>query len=102
METYPTIMCGDFNARPDSGVYAEVTKTFQDPHVTASAKPDFTEYSFTRYGTAQFGTDDEPRRLDYLFYNDRLIAQMYRIMTDTYDGYISDHFGAMTEYSFAE
>ena len=102
METYPTIMCGDFNARPDSGVYAEVTKTFQDPHVTAGAKPDFTEYSFTRYGTAQFGTDDEPRRLDYLFYNDRLIAQMYRIMTDTYDGYISDHFGAMTEYSFAE
>ena len=102
METYPTIMCGDFNARPDSGVYEEVTKTFLDPHVTASAKPDFTEYSFTRYGTAQFGTNDETRRLDYMFYNDQLVANMYRIMTDTYDGYISDHFGVMTEYSFAE
>ena len=102
METYPTILCGDFNARPDTGVYEEVTKTFRDPHLTASAKPDFTEYSFTRYGTAQFGTDDEPRRLDYMFYNDQLTAQMYRIMTNTYDGYISDHYGVMTEYSFTE
>lgn len=96
MDKYPTVFCGDFNARPDSQVYAQVTARFSDPHVTASSADHTTEYTYTNYGT-----DEDPRRLDYLFYNDSLVAQSYRIMTDTYDGYISDHFGAMTEYSFA-
>ena len=97
MEKYPTVFCGDFNARPDSPVYAEVTKTLFDPHETASVKADDYQYTYTDYGTTT-----DPRRLDYLFYNQFLTAQSYRIMTDRYDGYISDHFGAMTEYSFAK
>ena len=96
MEKYPTVFCGDFNARPDSGVYAEVTKTLRDPHVTGG-DPTGMEYTYTNYGT-----DDDPRRLDYMFYSETLAAQSYRILTDQYDGYISDHYGVMTEYSFAK
>lgn len=96
MEQYPTVFCGDFNARPDSGAYTELTKKFRDPHVTVG-DPTGTEHTYTNYGTT-----DDPRRLDYMFYNGLLTAQSYRILTDQYDGYISDHFGVMTEYSFAE
>lgn len=96
IDKYPTVFCGDFNASPDSDVYAQVTTRFSDPHVTAASADHTAEYTYTNYDT-----EEDPKRLDYLFYNDSLIAQSYRIMTDTYDGYISDHFGAMTEYSFS-
>lgn len=102
MEQYPTVFCGDFNARPDSGVYQLALKRFSDPQVSAKTNLSTTDVTFTRYGTAEYGTDDEPRRLDYLFYNDKLTANLYRIMNDTYDGYISDHFGATAEYSFVK
>ena len=95
MEKYPTIFCGDFNARPDSGVYARVAENMSDPHVTAAVKLSSGDATYTDYGRS-----DDPRRLDYLFYNDRLTANRYRVMTDQYDGYISDHFGVTTEYSF--
>ena len=97
METYPTVFCGDFNASPDGGVYAEVTKTLRDPHETAAVKADDYQFTYTAYGTTT-----DPRRLDYLFYNEFLTAQSYRILTDQYDGYISDHYGVITEYSFAK
>ena len=97
MEKYPTVFCGDFNARPDGGVYAEVTKTLLDPHETAAVKADDYQFTYTAYDTTT-----DPRRLDYLFYNEFLTAQSYRILTDQYDGYISDHYGAMTEYSFSK
>ena len=97
MEKYPTVFCGDFNARPDGAVYAEVTKTLLDPHETAAVKADDYQFTYTAYGTTT-----DPRRFDYLFYNEFLTAQSYRILTDQYDGYVSDHFGAMTEYSFSK
>ena len=96
MEQYPTLVCGDFNARPDSGVYAQMTERYSDPHVTAGVKLSDTEYTYTDYGTT-----DDPRRLDYLFYDGHLVADTYRILTEQYDGYISDHFGVTVQYSFA-
>lgn len=96
MEKYPTVFCGDFNARPDSPVYATMTESFSDPHVTAATKLSSVEFTYDDYGTS-----DDPRRLDYMFYNDGLVANSYRVMTDLYDGYISDHYGVTTEYSFA-
>ena len=95
MEQYPTVFCGDFNARPDSGVYQSVTERFSDPQINAETNLSTIDVTFTRYGT-----DDEPRRLDYMFYNSMLDAKLYQILNDQYDGYISDHFGAFTEYSF--
>lgn len=95
MEQHPTVFCGDFNAQPDGQVYATATQSFTDPHVNAAVKLSSIEITCDKYGTWE-----TPKRLDYLFYNDRLTANRYRVMTDLYDGYISDHFGVTTEYSF--
>lgn len=97
MEQYPTVFCGDFNAQPDGQVYATVTKTLSDPHITATTKLSDIEITCDKYGTWE-----TPKRLDYLFYSSQLVANSYRVMTDQYDGYISDHFGVTTEYSFTK
>lgn len=97
MEQYPTLLVGDFNSRPDGHVYATVTQTLSDPHVTAAVKLNNAEFTYDKYGT-----EDDPRRLDYLFYNDGLVAETYRVMIDLYNGYVSDHYGVTTQYSFAK
>lgn len=96
MEQYPTVLVGDFNAQPDEPVYATVTQTLSDPHLTAEKKLSTIDITCDKYG--QWET---PKRLDYMFYNKLLKADTYRVMTDRYDGYISDHFGVTTQYSFA-
>lgn len=97
MEQYPTIFCGDFNSRPDSAAYADLASRFNDPHETATEKYDDYPHTFTNYGNSE-----NPGRLDYMFYTDVLTANRYRIMTNQYGGYISDHYGVMTEYSFVK
>jgi endonuclease/exonuclease/phosphatase family metal-dependent hydrolase len=96
MEQYPMVLVGDFNARPDGQVYATVTQTLSDPHVTAAKKLNNAQFTYDKYGT-----EEDPRRLDYMFYNDFLVANSYRVMIDLYNGYISDHYGVTTQYSYA-
>ena len=99
MEQYPTVFCGDFNATPDEPVYATMTGRMSDPHVSATTKLSDLEITCDKYGTWE-----TPKRIDYMFYNELLVANTYRIMTDRYPdktgSYISDHFGVTTEYSF--
>lgn len=97
MEQYPTVFVGDFNATPDSPVYATMIERMSDPHVSAEVKLSDIEFTCDQYGQRE-----TPIRIDYMFYNDMLKATKYRVMTDLYDGYISDHFGVTTEYSFAK
>lgn len=97
MEQYPTVFVGDFNATPDSPVYATMIERMSDPHVSAEVKLSDIEFTCDQYGQRE-----TPIRIDYMFYNDMLKATKYRVMTDLYDGYISDHFGVTTEYSFVK
>lgn len=101
MEQYPTVFCGDFNAVPDEPVYATMTGLMSDPHVSATAKLSSIEITCDKYGTWE-----TPKRIDYMFYNDQIVANKYRVMTDQYKdktgSYISDHYGVTTEYSFAK
>ena len=101
MEQYPTVFCGDFNAVPDEPAYATMTGRMSDPHVSATTKLSTIEITCDKYGTWE-----TPKRIDYMFYNDQLVANKYRVMTDTYQDntgcYISDHYGVTTEYSFAK
>ena len=99
MEQYPAIFLGDFNSKPESNVYATVTGFMSDPHITATTKLSDMEITCDKYGTWDWET--EAKRIDFLFYNDFLVADTYCVMTDQYGGYISDHFGVTTQYSFA-
>lgn len=91
---YPTVFTGDFNSTPDSAVYAQLTETFSDPHVSAKNKADTGECTSHGYGKV---TD---RRIDFCFYNDGFTAEDYRILTEQFDGYVSDHYGVLTKYTF--
>lgn len=95
MEQYPTVFVGDFNATPDSSVYTTMSGLMSDPHVSATTKLSNQEITCDKYGLWE-----TPKRIDYMFYNDKLVADTYRIMTDLYDGYISDHYGVTTQYSY--
>lgn len=91
---YPTILTGDFNTLPDSIVYNCVLQNFQDPHVSAAQNNSTIDYTSHGYGKV---TD---RRIDYCFYNASFTAQDYRILSDDYDGYVSDHYGVLTKYTY--
>lgn len=91
---YPTILTGDFNSIPGSTVYAEVNDIFSDPHISAKNKADTGECTSHGYGKV---TD---RRIDFCFYNDGFTAEDYRILTEQFDGYVSDHYGVLTKYTF--
>lgn len=91
---YPSVLTGDFNALPDSTTYAEATKTFSDPHLTAKNKATDIAFTFHNYGK------EAEKRLDYCFYNDGFVAENYRILTEQFDGYVSDHYGVLTTYTF--
>lgn len=93
---YPAILTGDFNAQPDSNVYSCVLQDFRDPHVSAPQNASTVDYTAHGYGTV---TD---RRIDYCFYNSAFAAQNYQILSDQYDGYVSDHYGVLTKYTFAD
>ena len=91
---YPTILTGDLNATPDSIVYTEVNTIFSDPHTSAKNKADTGNYTYHGYGK------ESDYRIDYCFYNDGLVAEDYRILTEQFDGYVSDHYGVLTKYTF--
>lgn len=96
MQQYPAIFVGDFNAVPEEPVYATATGFLSDPHITAGEKLSDSQITYDKYGL-----EENPRRLDYLFYNSLLVADTYRILTEQYGGYISDHYGVAVQYSFA-
>lgn len=91
---YPAVLTGDFNATPDSTTYAEVTKTFSDSHLSAKHKATDIEFTVHHYGK------DDDQRIDYCFYNNGFVAEDYRILTEQFDGYVSDHYGVLTKYTF--
>lgn len=91
---YPTIFTGDFNSTPDGEVYAQLTKTFQDPHISALTKSHLGDGTSHGYGKVT------GRRIDYCFYNEKFVAEDYRVLTEDFGGYVSDHYGVMTKYTF--
>lgn len=89
----PVVVAGDFNAEPDSGVYAEFSKALTDVWTAAPRKqgPNLTFHDFTGVGK---------RRLDYLF------VRGFKIKDATVDThhegatYPSDHFPVMATVAF--
>jgi endonuclease/exonuclease/phosphatase family metal-dependent hydrolase len=63
--------------------------------VTAAQKASDSEFTYTNYDT-----EEDPCRLDYMLFSEGLTAETYRILTEQYDGYISDHYGACAQFRF--
>ena len=94
MQGTHVILCGDFNSEPDGPIYTIVTGNgLLDSHKSASL--DRSEVDHTFHG---FGAD--ATFLDYIFHSDTLETNLYRIASETYGGYISDHYGVLAELKF--
>ena len=93
MEQYPIYITGDYNASPTSNAYKTAIKTLLDSHVEAFENKSEISYTFDSYGKLNPGS-----RIDYCFYNDRSVALWYKILNEQFGGYVSDHYGIITEF----
>lgn len=94
MEQYPVFLTGDFNTEPTSETYSTVTKDLLDPYKEALENRSTVNHTADGYGTS--GRDGGI--IDYCFYNDKSTALWYKILNEQFGGYISDHFGIMSEF----
>lgn len=93
MAEYPTILCGDFNTEPDGPVYPRIVKEFKDTY--KEAENNLSEIDFTCHS---FG--EASKFIDYTFYNNTFKPTHYRIISDMYNGHVSDHYGIFTDFAY--
>ena len=90
---YPIYLTGDFNAKPDSSVYSVATSKLLDARVDAQENRSTIEWTFDSYGSQTPG-----KIIDYCFYDDQSDALWYKVASDQFGGYVSDHYGVITEF----
>jgi len=98
----PAIVCGDFNAEPNSAVYRILTQTgtgrvLIDARAAARYPHHGPEVTFTG-----FGRDLSPgKRIDYIFISGPLQVRYHGNLSDTFDGRPpSDHMPVLVECLF--
>lgn len=85
----PTFVTGDFNMKPDTVGYKQMTKHFVD--VNAATRNDM-RMTYHAYHPENI-TD---QHLDYCFINEKITPIDYKLLDDSVNGkYPSDHFGIM-------
>ena len=94
LDKYPVFLTGDFNADTNSGTYKTVTKDFHDPYVEAFENRSTVNHTADGYGSS----GGNGSIIDYCFYNDKSTALWYKILSEQFGGYISDHFGVISEF----
>ena len=96
MAKYPTLLTGDFNARPDSATYAHLKALMKDTYVTAIDNKAPIDYTAHDYGALT-----NAYRIDWCWYKgDNVICREYYTITDSYNGYVSDHYAIMGVCTF--
>lgn len=93
----PVILMGDFNLEPHEKAIENIREYLQDSHsvtLTDAYGPQGTFNSFNK--------DHElDRRIDYIFVNDQLEVESYRVIDDRYDlKYPSDHLPVVIRWHF--
>lgn len=86
----PTFITGDFNMRPDSAGYAQITKYYKDVNKATL------NYTGTTYHN--YAPETQDQHIDYCFINDKIQPVKTVLLDQTFDGkYPSDHFGLYFE-----
>ena len=89
---YPFYLTGDFNCYVNSLPYTTVTDRLQDSHKTAWT--DESTVTRTYHGYTEYGGGE----IDFVFHNDKTTAVNYEIISTSYGGVVSDHFGVYVEF----
>jgi endonuclease/exonuclease/phosphatase family metal-dependent hydrolase len=93
MSEYPTFLTGDFNTSNKNAPYKTITDKMSDAHKAAIVDESTVKGTYHNYGA------QTPAEIDFCFYNDRSVALSYRILSDSYSGYVSDHYGLITHFA---
>ena len=89
---YPFYLTGDFNCYVDSEAYATVTDRLSDSHQTV-----WTDLS-TVQNTYHAYTEEGRSEIDFVFHNDSTTPIRYEIVSKSYGGFVSDHYGVFVEF----
>ena len=92
IDKYPMYLTGDFNATPGSLVYNAAISKLSDARTTALENRSTVSWTFDSYGKSNPG-----KIIDYCFYSDDSEALWYKVANDQFGGYVSDHYGVLTE-----
>lgn len=87
---YPIFLTGDFNTKAGSTPYNKVTQQLSDCHKKAAL--DLSEVGGTFHGYSSTPKSE----IDFCFYDkSKADAVAFRIQSDWYSGYVSDHYGVI-------
>lgn len=88
----PVILTGDFNVEQSSKPYKILTSSFlSDAFYASEEKNAGPEFTYSGFKAAE-GTNDDGRRIDYIFVNDDITVKQQVIISSFRDGYYpSDH-----------
>lgn len=92
-DRYPLYLTGDFNTGNKSSPYKTITAMLQDSHKSADIDASTVDGTFHGYGKY------DPSEIDFCFHNDRSDAISYRILSEQYSGYVSDHYGVISFFT---
>ncbi len=91
---HPVFLVGDFNRSPQSDTYRFALSRLRDARVEALRNSSRIDYTYHNFGRKK-------QLLDHCFYQgDQLVILDYHIVDESYGGYISDHYGVLTEAFF--
>ena len=88
----PIVLTGDFNETQQMIAYNTVAQRMQDTQVVAEVTEKKTTYQ--SWGTVDFG---EP--IDFIFVPENATVSKYKVLDDLSNGYVSDHYGIMADFS---
>ena len=88
---YPTFVTGDFNMKPDSMGYGEMSGRLRDVNVLTD-----NDYTTTYHNYRPEAVTD--MHIDYCFVDEYVVPLRRKLITDTIDGkFPSDHYGIFVE-----
>lgn len=88
---YPVFLVGDFNRQPGTETYHYVLTRLRDARLETLHDDSQINYTYHAYGSKK-------RLIDYCFFRgDQTVILNTRILDDDYGGYVSDHYGFLTE-----
>ncbi|MBQ9098720.1 MAG: endonuclease/exonuclease/phosphatase family protein [Clostridia bacterium] len=86
---YPVFLTGDFNTTYGKAPYKTVTATLADAHRVTDLDISTVKGTFHAYSTPK-------NEIDFCFFDSKKAeVKVYRILSETYNGFVSDHYGVI-------
>jgi endonuclease/exonuclease/phosphatase family metal-dependent hydrolase len=91
---YPMFTTGDLNFKDYEAGYKVFIKSMSDSQDTALKNLSTVGYTYNNFGKSN------SHRIDYIFHNALASPYEYKILTNEFGGYVSDHYGIYAKYVY--